>query len=65
MAPLDLSYKAPHILHGDEPADNEDHIAIQYHAVLPGLEEFDIDQEIDELLSLALTFEGKLKNNFI
>ena len=63
MAPLDLSYNVPDALHGDEPA--EDQMLIQYHAVLPGLEEFDIDQEIDELLSLALPFAGKLENNFI
>ena len=58
MAPGDLSYNIPNVSDGDEPRDNQDQIAIQYHAVLREPEEFDVDKEIDELLSLALTFES-------
>ena len=57
MAPKDVSYSVPDILQGNDTGIHEDEIEIQYQP--QGLTQEEIDQEIDDLVSFSLHFNGK------
>ena len=57
MAPKDVSYNVPDVLQGNDTGIYEDQIEIQYPP--PGLTQEEIDQEIDDLVSFSLHFNGK------
>ena len=57
MAPKDVSYNVPDVLQGNDTGIYEDEIEIQYAP--QGLTQEEIDQEIDDLVSFSLHFNGK------
>ena len=57
MAPKDITYNVPDVLQGNDTGIHEDQIEIQYAP--QGLTQEEIDQEIDELVSFSLHFNGK------
>ena len=57
MAPKDVNYSVPDVLQGNDTGIYEDEIEIQYQP--QGLTQEEIDQEIDDLVSFSLHFNGK------
>ena len=57
MAPKDISHNVPDVLQGNDTGIYEDEIEIQYAP--QGLTQEEIDQEIDDLMSFSLHFNGK------
>ena len=57
MAPKDVSHNVPDVLQGNDTEIYENEIEIQYAP--QGLTQEEIDQEIDDLMSFSLHFNGK------
>ena len=65
MAPKDVSYNVPDVLQGNDVGLQEYQLAIEYSLpIIPlapavAIEQFDVEAEIDELIEMQLSLQGK------